>query len=130
MSIVRPYRDMFTDFVGLSTRGRMARLQDDNKMIPILGQGTMCLTINGRTLALANTIYVPDLSAILLSSRVLRWIAPGCALFANHDGFFLTFPNFTFEIDDTMDCTLSPPRQQLPYNYIHGSPGRSTRTAR
>jgi hypothetical protein len=101
-----PYRDMFKDFVDLSTQGRVVRLGDDNKTIPILGQGTLCLTVQGKTLALANTLYVPDLSAILLSSRVLRRMAPGCALVADHDGCFLTFPSFTFEIDDARDCTL------------------------
>jgi hypothetical protein len=101
-----PYRDMFKDFVDLSTQGRVVRLGDDNKTIPILGQGTLCLTVQGKTLALANTLYVPDLLAILLSSRVLRRMAPGCALVADHDGCFLTFPSFTFEIDDARDCTL------------------------
>jgi hypothetical protein len=105
-SIMSPYRDMFKDFVDLSTQGRVVRLGDDNKTIPILGQGTLCLTVQGKTLALANTLYVPDLSAILLSSRVLRRMAPGCALVADHDGCFLTFPSFTFEIDDARDCTL------------------------
>jgi hypothetical protein len=105
-STMCPHRDMFRDYVDLRSKGRVVRLGDDNKTIPILGQGTMCITIEGRNIALANTLYVPDLSAILLSSRVLRRIAPGCSFVADHKGCFLTFPNFTFEINDETDCTL------------------------
>jgi hypothetical protein len=60
--------DMFRDYVDLSNKGRAVRLGDDNKTIPICGQGTMCITVQGRNITLAKTLYVPDLSAILLSS--------------------------------------------------------------
>jgi hypothetical protein len=85
---MHPHQDMFVDYVDLSKKNRVVRLEDDNKTIPILGKGTMCMTIEGRTIALANTLYVPDLSAILLSSCVLRRIEPGCAFVADHDGCF------------------------------------------
>ena len=101
-----PHRDIFIDYVDLGDQGRVFRLGEDNKTIPILGRGTMRLNIQGHTIALANTLYVPDLSAILLSSRIFRHISPGCAFIADHDGCFLTFPEVTFEINDDSDCTL------------------------
>jgi hypothetical protein len=60
-STMCPHRDMFVDYVDLSQKGRVVRLGDNNKTIPILGKGTMCFTINAKHLAMANALYVPDL---------------------------------------------------------------------
>jgi hypothetical protein len=68
-----PYRDMFND---IQAERRYVRLGDENQRILIHGRCTMCLMVDGRTVAYANTYYVPQMSPILLSSRVHRRAAP------------------------------------------------------
>jgi hypothetical protein len=68
----------------------------------------MALKVNGKTIAYVHTLHVPQLSAILLSTRrVHRRAAQGCSFIADHSGCFLTFPNFNIELDDDEDCTIS-----------------------
>jgi hypothetical protein len=64
------------------------------------------MEVDGRTLAYTDTLHVPQLSAILLSTRVHRRSATGCSFLANGSGCFLTYPNFVIEVDDSSDCTI------------------------
>jgi hypothetical protein len=41
------------------------------------------------------------------ASRVHRSAAEGCSFVADHSGCFLTYPDFTIEIDDTDNCTIA-----------------------
>jgi hypothetical protein len=97
---------MFVDYVDISAKGLVVRLGDENQTIPIIGEGTLCMHIDGRNVAYGQSYHVPAPMAILLSSRVHRRIAPDCSLVADHSGCFLTYPTFSVEIDDTSDCTL------------------------
>jgi hypothetical protein len=105
-SIMAPHRDMFINYVDISSKGLVVCLGDENQTILIMGEGTLCMQIDGRKVAYGLSYHVPDLTAILLSSRVHRHIAPGCSLVADHSGCFLTYPTFSVEIDNTSDCTL------------------------
>jgi hypothetical protein len=111
-SIMGPHRDMIINYVDLRGHERVVRLGDENKTIPIYGGGTLCINVLGHALAYANALHVPDLSAILLSTRVHRRVTQGCSFLADHDGCFLTYPNFTVEIEDTDDCVI--PCSKLP----------------
>jgi hypothetical protein len=91
---------------------RVVRLGDENKTIPIDGRGTLCINVLGHAVAYANALHVPDLSAILLSTRVHRRVTQGYSFLADHDGCFFTYPNFTVEIADTDDCVI--PCSRLP----------------
>jgi hypothetical protein len=71
-SIMAPYGDMFTDYTDLRGQGLVVKLGDEAKIIPIAGRGTLAISMHGHTIAYANTLHVPDLSIILLSSRVHR----------------------------------------------------------
>jgi hypothetical protein len=57
---------MFVDYVDISSKGLVVRLGDEDKTIPILGTGTLCLDIMGHNIAYADVLHVPALSAILL----------------------------------------------------------------
>jgi hypothetical protein len=102
-----PYRDMFMDYRDIRKERQYVRLGDENKRILIHGRGTMCVEVAGQTIANADTLHVPQLSAILLSTRVHHRAAPGCSFLADSSGCFLTYPNFQIEVDDTADCTIS-----------------------
>jgi hypothetical protein len=101
-----PYRDMFVEYTDLQGHGLVVRLGDEEKMIPIVGRGTLCINILGHHVAYADALHVPDLSVILLPSRVHRRITPGCSFIADHTGCFSTYPTFVIEVDDTDDCTI------------------------
>jgi hypothetical protein len=101
-----PHCDMFVDYHDIREERQYVRLGGENKRILIHGRGTMCLEVDGRTLAYAHTLHVPQLSAILLSTRVHRQSAGGCSFLANSFGCFLTYPNFQIEVDDTANCTI------------------------
>jgi hypothetical protein len=110
-NIMGPHRDMFVDYVDIQNENRYVRLGDESRRILIHGTGTLCLEVEGKRIAYANSLYVPQLSAILLSSRVHRRAAEGCSFLADHSGCFLTYPTFEIEIDDTNndtdDCTIN-----------------------
>ena len=102
-----PYRDIFIEYVDLTHQKRIVRLGDENKVIPIKGIGTICIQIREHNIAYKEVLHVPALTAILLSSRGHRRITQGCSFIADHSGCFLTFPEFTIEIDDHDDCTIA-----------------------
>jgi hypothetical protein len=107
-----PHEDMFIDYKDIRHEQHYVRLGDEHKRILIHGRGTMCLQVQGHTIAYADTLHVPELSAILLSTRVHRRSAVGCSFVADNSGCFLTYPNFQIEVDDEDDCTL--PCQAVP----------------
>jgi hypothetical protein len=94
-SVMGPHCDMFIDYVDLQGHKRVVQLGDENKTIPIYGRSTLCINVLGHAVAYANVLHVPVLSAILLSPRVHRGVTQGCSFLADHDGCFLTYPNFT-----------------------------------
>ena len=97
---------MLTNFTILASKGLVVRLGDKDKTIPILGCGTMHLHVASHNIAYSDVLYIPNLSAILLSYRVHRHTAPGCSFLADHNGCFLTYPDFTIEIHNDNDCTI------------------------
>jgi hypothetical protein len=101
-----PHRDMFVDYRDIREERQYVRLGDENKRILIHGRGTMVLKVDGRTLAYAHTLHVPQLSVILLSTRVHRRLAVGCSFLDDSPGCFLTYSNFQIKVDDTADCTI------------------------
>jgi hypothetical protein len=105
-NIMGPHPEMFIDYLDIQSENRYVRLGNESRRILIHGTGTLCLEVVGKRVAYANSLYVPQLSAILLSSRVHRRAAEGCSFLADHSGCFLTFPTFKIEIDDTDDCTI------------------------
>jgi hypothetical protein len=119
-SIMGPHHDMFIDYVDVRGKGLVVRLGNEAKTIPIVGRGTLCINLMGHSVAYAHALHVPDLSVILLSSRVHRRITPGCSFVADHSGCFLTFPEFTITVDDTEDCIipcgLVPPNTSFDFD--------------
>jgi hypothetical protein len=105
-NIMGPHRDMFIDYSDIQSENHYVRLGDESRRILIHGTGTLCLEVAGKRVAYANSLYVPQLLGILLSSRFHRRAAEGCSFLADHSGCFLTFPTFEIEIDDTDDCTI------------------------
>jgi hypothetical protein len=105
-NIMGPHRDMFIDYTDIQSESRYVRLDNESRRILIHGTGTLCLEVTGKHIAYVNSLYVPQLSAILLSSRVHRRAAEGCSFLVDHLGRFLTFPTFEIEIDDTDGCTV------------------------
>jgi hypothetical protein len=101
-----PHRDMFSEYVGLRGKGLVVHLGDEDKTIPIAGRGTLSIEMLGHKIAYANALHVPDLFVILLSSRVHRRITPGCSFVADHSGCFLTYPDFSINVDGREDCTI------------------------
>jgi hypothetical protein len=106
-NVMGPHRDMFLDYIDIRNDNRYVRLGDESRRILIHGTGTLCMEVDGHRVAYANALYVPQLSAILLSSRVHRRAAEGCSFVPDHSGCFLTYPDFAIEIDDTDDCTIT-----------------------
>jgi hypothetical protein len=64
------------------------------------------MEVAGRRIAYADTIHAPQLSAILLSTRVHRRFAVGCSFLVDNSGCFPTYPSFHIKVDDTDDCTI------------------------
>jgi hypothetical protein len=113
-----PHKDMFVDYCDIREEQQYVRLGNQNKWILIHGRGTMCLEVEGRKIAYAHTLQVPQLSAILLSTRVHRRSAIGYSFLADSSGCFLTYPTFQKEVDDTFDCTI-PCQRVLPDTHTY-----------
>jgi hypothetical protein len=103
---MNPFRDMFVQYTDLRSAKQCVRLGDESQTILIHGRGTMMMKVSGKIILYDNVLHVPDLTAILLSTRVYRRSAPGCSFVADHSGCFLSYPNFEIEINDTDDCTI------------------------
>jgi hypothetical protein len=99
-SIMGPHLDMFSEYVELCDKGIVVCLGDEDKIIPIAGRGNLSINMLGHTIAYVDALHIPNLSVILLPARVHQCIMPGCSFVANHSGCFLTYPNFTIEVDD------------------------------
>jgi hypothetical protein len=103
---MNPFRDMFIDYKDTRDHQRYVRLGDEDKRILIHGIGTMALSVNGKTIVYDEVLHVPQLTAILLSTRVHRRSADGCSFIADGSGCFLTYPKFVVEVNDEDDCTI------------------------
>jgi hypothetical protein len=51
MSIMGPHCDMFSEYVDLRGQGLVVRLGDEDKTIPIAGQGTLSINMLGHKIA-------------------------------------------------------------------------------
>jgi hypothetical protein len=115
-----PYEDMFIDYRDIRHQEQYVRLGDENKRILIHGRGTMCFELAGKKIAYADTLPVPELSAILLSTIVHRRSAQRCSFITDNSGCFLTYPHFQVEIEDDDDCTaecLPLPKDTRAFNF-------------
>jgi hypothetical protein len=119
-STMCPHADMFIDYQDIRHEDQYVRLGDENKRILVHGRGTMCFALAGKKITYADTLHVPELSAILLSTRVHRRSAQGCSFLADNSGCFLTYPHFQVEIEDDEDCTIecsSLPKQTHTFDF-------------
>jgi hypothetical protein len=105
-SIMNPFRDMFINYKDTRDHQRYVRLGDENKRILIHGIGTMAVSVKGKTIVYDEVLHVPQLTAILLSTRVHQQSADGCSFVADSSGCFLTYPKFVVEVNGEEDCTI------------------------
>ena len=79
----------------------------DNTKLPILGEGTIVFSLNGKNIMVQDDIYVPGLRAPLYSLRKHKTM-PGCRTFSLPNvGSYILFPNFALRIDDSVDNLVS-----------------------
>ena len=73
--------------------------------IPVIGQGTIQLNIQGYILHLHNVYLVPSLQFNLYSVKVHRRY-PKCSCLFDNDAATLNFPKFSFDINDDYDMII------------------------
>ena len=79
----------------------------DTTKVPILGEGTAKIKLNGKTVILRRCLHVPELRNPLYSLRRHRHM-PGCGTYSDYDHeAFILFPRFTLQIDDAVDNYIS-----------------------
>ena len=98
-------RDNFLSYQDLTGSGKYVALADDSK-VPIMGIGTIQITLAGQIVRLNNVYHVPSLDCSLFAIRIHRRRGIGCSFLADHSGCFLSFPGFTLEIEDSTDVSL------------------------
>ena len=92
-----------SDFVSYdATPGAYVIIANDDK-VPCLGRGTVRFYLNGKLIEITNVLHVPSLRSPLYSVRQHRRYE-SCSFVGDNSGMFLTFPEFTVEIDDSEDC--------------------------
>ncbi len=77
----------------------------NNFKIPIKGQGTIQLTVNGFILHVHDVYLVPKLQFSLYSVKKHRKY-PLCSCIFDNDSATLNFPKFSFQIDDEYDMLI------------------------
>eukprot|EP00804_Cyclotella_cryptica_P022103 CCRYP_011581-RA/>CCRYP_011581-RA protein AED:0.10 eAED:0.05 QI:0/0/0/1/0/0/6/0/1337 len=88
----------------------------DTTKVPILGEGTAKIKLNGKTIILRRCLHVPELRNPLYSLRRHRHM-PGCGTYSDYDhGAFILFPRFTLQIDDTEP--IGRTGDHLPLDYV------------
>ncbi len=92
----------------------------NNFKIPIKGQGTIQLKINGYLLHIHDVYLVPTLQFSLYSVKQHRKYPQRSCLFDN-DAATLNFPKFTFDIDDKYDMLIYGASVSTPPPKIHWS---------
>lgn len=72
---------------------RVCDLGDDTS-VPIVGEGTAVVRLNGKVILVRNALHIPALRQVLYSVRRHRHV-PGCGVFSWYDeGSYLVFPQF------------------------------------
>ncbi len=77
----------------------------NNHRIPVHGQGTIQLTIQGYILHIHNVYLVPSLQFNLYSVEV-HCKYPKCSCIFDNDAATLNFPKFSFNINDEFDMVI------------------------
>lgn len=77
----------------------------NNKKIHCLGRGNILIYLSNKLIQLSDVLHVPNLNNTLFSISEHRR-QNSCSFVANTTGSFLSFPDFTLQVDDTYECTL------------------------
>jgi hypothetical protein len=79
----------------------------NNSSLPVLGQGSAIISLNGQRVLVRNGLHVPGLAMPLYSLRA-HIQQPGCGFIGTNDaGMLVYFPSFMLSADTSSDCTLS-----------------------
>ena len=79
----------------------------NNSYLPVLGRGTVIISLNGQRVLVRHALHVPGLAVPLYSLRA-HLKQPGCGFLGNSDSGMLDyFPSFILSVDTSSDCHLS-----------------------
>jgi hypothetical protein len=102
--------NMFPDYTAfISYRRQHNRFVTlgDNTRLPILGEGSTKIKLNGKVVILRKCLHVPGLRNPLYSLRQHRKM-PGCGTYSDYNhGAYILFPRFTLQINDDVDNFIS-----------------------
>eukprot|EP00804_Cyclotella_cryptica_P009045 CCRYP_003142-RA/>CCRYP_003142-RA protein AED:0.35 eAED:0.14 QI:0/0/0/1/1/1/2/0/1801 len=102
--------NMFPDYSAFISYRRQANrfvTLGDHTKLPILGEGSAKIKLNGKVIILRRCLHVPGLRNPLYSLRQHRQM-PGCGTYSDFKhGAYILFPRFTLHIDDTVDNFIS-----------------------
>jgi hypothetical protein len=100
---------MFPDKSAFISYKRISNLQvrmGNNSYIPVLGRGTVIISLNNQRVLVCHALHVPGL-AVLLYSLWAHIKQPGCGFIGTKDlGMLVYFPSFVLSVDTSSDCHL------------------------
>jgi hypothetical protein len=93
----------------------------NNSYIPVLGQASSIVVLNGKHILIRNNLHVPGL-AVPLYRLPAHMMQCGCGFFGlKKMGFLVYFPMFIFLVDTSVNCHLSYKclGTSMPLNTLH-----------
>ena len=101
---------MFPDKSAFISYKRISNLQvrmGNNSYLPVLGRGTVIISLNGQRILVRHALHVPGLAIPLYSLRA-HLNQPGCGFVGtSFSGLLVYFPSFVLSVDTSSDCHLS-----------------------
>ncbi len=115
---------MFSDKLAFISYKVMSNLQvcmGNKTLIPVLGQGTAIITLNGKKNLVGNALHVPGL-VVPLYSLCTHLTQCGCGFIGTNEyGMLVYFPHVVLSVDMLSDCHLSykPNGSGAPLDSLH-----------
>ena len=101
---------MFPDKSAFISYKHISNLQvhmGNNSFLPVLGRGTVIISLNGQHVLVRHALHIPGLSVPLY----ILWAhlkQPGCGfLGTSESGMLVYFPSFVLSVDTSSNCHLS-----------------------
>jgi hypothetical protein len=80
-------------------------LADKNK-VPCLGIDSIKINLGGRIVILHDVLHVSNIRSPLITVRCFQCLH-GCSFVRDNTGYFLAFPKFFLQVDDSSDCIIN-----------------------
>jgi hypothetical protein len=102
-AMMMPFRQCFISYKSMP---KSYVILSNNQRSPYLCHGDNRINMGGFTVLLKDVLHILSLCCPLFSGHCHHRLI-GCSFIADNKGYYLTFPSFTIDVNDSSDCIVS-----------------------